>query len=214
MDIKRWILDNLPTNPTIIEAGTADGTDTLFFSHYFPNGRIYGFEPIPNHYNDTLNRLQGRNNVFIYNLALSEDNEPKEIHVSDRFGQDWGSSSLLKPKDHLTQHPEITFNKKITVQCTNLDIWLQDKFIDKIDLIWLDIQGYEPVVLGSSPITMSKSEYIYAEVSLIETYEGVQKYPEFKKFMEDNNYEVIHEELPWQDMGNVLFRNKKKIKNL
>jgi FkbM family methyltransferase len=212
MDIRKWILENLPNNPTILEAGTADGTDTLFFAHYFPNGMIYGFEPVPNHFNDTLNKISGRNNVIVYNLALSEDCEPKEIHVSDRFGQDWGSSSLLKPKEHLTQHPEITFNKTITVDCTNLDVWIKDKNINRINLIWLDIQGYEPVVLGSSPITMSMSEYIYAEVSLIDTYEGVQKYPEFKKFMEENGFEAIHEELPWQDMGNVLFKNKNIIK--
>ena len=75
--------------------------------------------------------------------------------------------------------------------------------------MWLDIQGSEPVVLAASPKTLTNTRYLYSEVSLIETYDGVMMYPEFKVFLEKNDFEMVFEDLPWKDMGNVLYRNKK-----
>lgn len=74
--------------------------------------------------------------------------------------------------------------------------------------MWLDIQGSEPNVLAASPKTMGITKYLYSEVSLIETYDGVIMYPDFKVFLENNNFEMVFEDLPWKDMGNVLYRNK------
>jgi hypothetical protein len=46
---------------------------------------------------------------------------------------------------------------------------------------------------------------IYTEVSLVETYEGVALYPELKAFLIEQGFVVKQEQLPWPDMGNVLF---------
>lgn len=208
MNIKQWIVDNLGNDAIVLEAGTADGNDTKFFSDYFVNGKIYGFEPIPNLYEQTSQKVRGRSNVEISNMALSDKTGNSKIYLSDRFGSDWGSSSLLKPKEHLDVHPEITFKEEINIETTNLDEWFKTKDIDVIHLMWLDMQGYEPVVLMSAPTTLSRTKYLFTEVSLIETYEGVMKYPEFKEFLLSNGFEVVAEELPWVDMGNVLFKNK------
>jgi FkbM family methyltransferase len=209
MNIKKWILDNLGNDAIVLEAGTADGNDTKFFSDYLINGKVYGFEPIPNLYEQTSQKIRDRYNVEISNLALSDRTGKSKIYISDRFGSNWGSSSLLKPKEHLDIHPELTFKEEIEIETTNLDEWFQKKDIEVIHLMWLDMQGYEPVVLMNSPIILSRTKYIYTEVSLIETYEGVMKYPEFKNFLSENNFEVVGEELVWIDMGNVLFKNKK-----
>jgi FkbM family methyltransferase len=208
MNIKDWILQNLNKNSIIVEAGTADGSDTLFFSQNFKEGKIYGFEPIPNLYYDTMNKVHKFSNVEVINAALSEKTGKCKIFVSDRFGSDWGSSSILKPKDHLDVHPEITFKNELEINTVNLDDWFLQKNEQIIDLMWLDMQGYEPVVLKSSPKALKKTRYLYTEVSLIETYENVMLYPEFKNFLIENDFEIIFEDLPWKDMGNVLLKNK------
>jgi FkbM family methyltransferase len=211
MNIHEWIIKNLNRNSIIVEAGTADGADTLFFSHYFNEGKVYGFEPIANLYYETLSKVNTFSNVELINAALSEKTGKEKIYVSDRFGKDWGSSSILKPKDHLDIHPEITFKNEIEINTINLDDWLNIKNHDNIDLLWLDMQGYEPVVLKSSPETLKRTKYLYTEVSLIETYENVILYPEFKQFLLNNGFVVIDEDLPWKDMGNVLFKNSNLI---
>ena len=73
--------------------------------------------------------------------------------------------------------------------------------------MWLDMQGLEPIVIKNYPNIVSKTKFIYSEVSLIETYENVVLYENFKSYMESINFKVVFEDLPWKDMGNVLFKN-------
>ena len=207
MDIRTWIINNLSNDGIIVEAGTSNGSDTLFFSDHFKNGKVYGFEPVESCYLETLSKVGGRINIEIANVALSDKKGTSTFYLSDQFGADSGSSSLLKPKDHLRVHPDITFEKQIEVSTINLDEWFESKNIDYIDLMWLDIQGAEPFVLKTSPVALSRTKYLYTEVSLMETYEGVIQYQDFKSFLQEAGFVVVTEDLPWVDMGNVLFRN-------
>lgn len=206
--IHKWIIENLPKNSTILEAGVCEGLDTNFFAKTFPDGKIYGFEPIPELFNQALSLNENYNNVYLNQIALGEKTETKSIFVSDRFGKTWGSSSLLKPKEHLNIHKEITFNSEIKVKIFNLDEWCEVNDIDHINLLWLDLQGIEPIVIKSSPEIILKTSYIYTEVSTIETYENVVIYDELKKYMNSIGFEVVFEEILWNDGGNVLFKNK------
>lgn len=206
MDIKNWILKNISKNCIILEAGVADGDDTLFFSKSFPDGKIYGFEPNDDLYTQAYNKTHDRKNVFLENAAIDFIDGYKELYVSDRYNESWGSSSLLKPKDHLWFHKAITFKSTQRVKTICLDNWTESKKINKIDIAWLDIQGYEPILLKNSPVTLSKIQFLYTEISLIDTYEGVVKYPEYKSWLLQNGFCVLFEDLQYKDMGNVLFQ--------
>jgi hypothetical protein len=105
--IREWMLANLPKAPIIVEAGVCDGIDTQFFSKSFPDGMIYGFEPIEELYNKARSLNRDSSNVVLTQAALGESTGSKTIYVSDRFGDKWGSSSFLKPKEHLSFHTEI-----------------------------------------------------------------------------------------------------------
>ena len=207
MDIQKWVIDNLPRNGTVIEAGTYEGSDTLFFSHYFNDGKVYGFEPVKSLYNQTMQKVGNRPNVQVFNMALSDTTGTSKIFVSDINGEVSASSSLMKPKDHLWYHPTITFKTEEDVNTINFDEWLSTRpEIGIIDLLWLDLQGSEPQVLRASPNIMNKTRYLLTEVSNIETYEGVEKYEDFKTYLSGIGFEVMSEEM-WPDMGNVLLKN-------
>jgi FkbM family methyltransferase len=210
MNIQHWILRSLVENCTILEAGVADGSDTLFFAENFPLGKIYGFEPLDNLYLQALAKTKNYKNVTLKKAALSYIDGYEELHISDRFNESWGSSSLLPPKDHLWFHKEITFKSTEKVKTLCLDDWIKSNNIDHIDLAWLDMQGYEPILLKNSPLAMSKIKFLYTEVSLIDTYDGVVKYPEYKNWLLDNGFKVIFEDLQYMDMGNVLFTKQEK----
>ena len=206
MDIHNWIKENLNSESIVIEAGACEGIDTLFFSNIVK--KIYSFEPIPNLYKKALDRVSNRSNVELYNLALSDKNGKSKMYVSDRFGEEWGSSSLLKPKEHLKIHSEITFKEEIEIETINLDYWYEKNNLPSIDMMWLDLQGYEPIVLKSSPNILKNTKYLYTEVALIETYENNIKFPDYKIFLEEFGFEIIHDGIYWQDGGNILLKNK------
>jgi FkbM family methyltransferase len=207
VDIHIFLLKNLKRDSTIIEAGAADGNDTVFFGRNFPNSKIYSLEPMSSLYNITFKKIQNFNNINLFNLAFSHTNGRMYLNLAENQNQPWGSSSLLKPKEHLKIHPGITFNSKESVETIKLDSFLSMNNIESVDLLWLDLQGVEPDVLMASN-QLQKVKYIYSEVSVLENYENQILYEDFKKFMIDNGYKVHFEDIRWEDGGNVLFKNR------
>lgn len=206
-EIYDWVLKNIPKDATIVEAGTYDGGDTKFFGHYFRKAKIYGFEPVEELYARSITNTSQYKNVFIEKKALGERNEKKSIYVSNVSGQTSASSSLRAPKQHLTFHENVKFSEKQEVEVVNLDSWCDENKISKLDFMWLDVQGSEYDIIKSSPKIISNTKYLYCEVSLMEMYEGTILYDKFKDNMKQMGFDVVFEELPWKDMGNVLFEN-------
>ena len=193
----------MPSNPTIVDAGAANGLDSVEMIKLWTEGTIHAFEPIPHIFEQLVENTQHANNVICYQTALSDVVGSSKMFVSSGTSQ--YSSSLLAPKEHLQEHPGVEFNKEITIQTTTLDCWAENNAIDRVDLLWLDLQGSEPDVLQASPKILSTVQAIYTEVSLKELYEGTPLYPEFRQWLEAQGFRVQREELAWEDAGNVLF---------
>lgn len=204
--IKNWLLENIPTNGTIIEAGTSDGTDTVEFVNIVKDGIVYAFEPIEELYNITNEKIKGYKNIKFLQAALSTEDSVQQMHVSRNNGQPWGSSSLLEPKEHLNVYHNITFNNKIDVKTLSFDKFIKDNNINKIDFLWLDLQGYEPTLLKGSPVVLSRTKYLCTEVALIETYKDTLIKPAFVSQLKNSGFEPIWESDEAFE-GNILLKN-------
>ena len=192
----------LPENPTIVEAGAHKGKDTIKLSKTWPKGFIHAFEPVPELYTQLLKATRKRQNVTCYPLALSDNSGKSRIFISGGISD--GSSSLLKPQEHITIFPDVTFDEFIDVETITLDEWAQKNSIRKIDLLWLDLQGMELNVLKSGTEVLKNVKVLYTEVSLVETYKNAPLYPEFRQWLEEKGFKAQREEITGL-MGNVLF---------
>lgn len=197
------IRSRLSDTPIIVEAGAHDGSDTARLSGFFPRGQIHAFEPVPQLYIALTNQTRQLPNVIPYELALRSTSGSATLHLSE--GRSDGSSSLLKPKRHLDVHPDVTFERTLQVNCLSLDDWANSNNIKRVDFAWLDLQGMEYDVLRASSKVFPTIQAIYSEVSLLEMYEGCPLYPEYRSWLESVGFQVVMEDLPWSDMGNVLF---------
>jgi len=197
----------LPKNPVIIDCGAHMGTDSIELHKIFPGAYIHSFEPVPVIFDKLCQKTKPYKNIFTYNLALSNKDESTKMFVSSS-GSD-GSSSLLAPKTHLQDHPAVLFNEVIEINTKKLDTWAEEHNIDRVDFLWLDMQGFEYQMLFASHKILPTVKVIHTEVSLKETYEGVLIYPLFKKWLEEHGFIVIKEMIPeGTDMGNVVFVRK------
>jgi 2-O-methyltransferase len=203
---KKYIAEFLPENPIIVEAGAHTGVDTLEMSKLWPQGHIYAFEPIPLIFKSLRENTLKLRNVTCCPIALSDSTGTAKIFVSG--GDSDGSSSLLAPKEHLIKHPKVTFADETEVDTETLDHWALERNIDRVDFLWLDMQGYELNMLKAAPIMLESVCVIHAEVFLNHSYEGVPLYTEVRQWIESKGFEVRYEALPWEDAGNVLFVRK------
>jgi FkbM family methyltransferase len=191
------LLNNIE-NPTILEIGCNDGQDTIEFIDTFSELKIYCFEPDQRAYDQFVNKVCS-DKCNIYNIALSNvdgeidfhmsDSNQKDLYTPRSVGDNWNKSgSIKKPKKHKEVHPWCKFDKVVKVKTLKLDTWISDKNIDKIDFVWMDVQGAEEEVInGGLEAFNNKVKYLYTEYSQIELYEGNSSIEKITSLLSDFN---------------------------
>jgi len=200
----------LPNNPTIVEAGAFDGRDTKKFLSYWPNGTIHAFEPVPTIFKKLVLNTINCPQVKCYPIALSNINGTASFFVAEKTttpGTPTQAGSLLTPKERLNHSP-IHFPYTIQVPTITLDTWAYEQQITHIDMLWLDMQGYELSVMQASPHLFATVKIIHTEVSFIESYANQPQYPEVRTWLEGQGFTLLGTDFtqpPAWFFGNALF---------
>ncbi|MCW3090874.1 MAG: noeI 2 [Ferruginibacter sp.] len=199
----------LRRNPVVIDCGAHDGSDSVSLAKQFRYGTVHAFEPVPGLYNRLQQNARTISNIRCYPIALADQNGILDFYMSE--GGSDASSSLLEPKEHLHDHPDTFFSKTMSVQAKTLDTWAEENNIPKVDLLWLDMQGFEFNMLQASKKIIDTVSVIHTEVSLEETYKDVALFNEYRAFLESKGFVLQIEAIPqgW-NMGNALFVRKKQ----
>jgi FkbM family methyltransferase len=165
-------------DPTILEIGCNDGSDTLKFLQAMPKAKLFCFEPDPRaiaRFKTTLGpKLPA---VQLFEIALSERTGQIDFHMSDGMTAEYPqgydrSGSIRRPAEHLERHPWVTFERTIKVNTCRLDDWADENNVSHVDFIWMDVQGAEGDVIIGAPHTLQATRFLYTEYNDRELYEG------------------------------------------
>ena len=200
------ILEVIPRNPVILEAGGHDGINTIDLAK-IPGAFVHTFEPVPNVYQRLTNRVKDLKNVSTYNLALGSRPSIQNMYVSS--GRNDASSSLSKPKDISVFNPDVEFKETIEVRVETLDNWASNNSIAKLDFMWLDMQGHELEALKGGQSILNSVSAIYTEVNLLSVYEGIPLYHEVWEWIREFGFKINRIDFTWSDQGEVLFVREK-----
>ena len=95
------------------------------------------------------------------------------------------SSSLLKPKHHLTQYPEIVFDGSLEVPVTTLSEYFKTDDIRGYNLLIMDVQGFELCVLKGGMAILHSLDAIYTEINRAELYERCAQVEQIDSFLSE-----------------------------
>jgi len=202
----------LPPNPIVVEAGAYDGSESQIMACIWPNGHIHSFEPIEKLYENVVENTKGIPNITTYKLALGEESGKRSIYLAlfpDDPSKICMSSSLYPPKDHLLYYGPI-FNGVETIDMITLDAWAEENKIERVDLLWFDLQGYELSAFKGASKILSKVSVIMTELEFSELYTGQPLYREVKAWLENQGFVLIGGDFgfpkdPNQHFGDGLF---------
>lgn len=124
----------LPTSPIILDVGANIGFTSAIFSVIDPNALIYSLEPGRKNY-EFLTRNIAQNdltNIKTFNVAAGN----RDTTMSFKENSAWGYlDETVKPD-----------NDQDSVRVVTLDTFALEQNLQKIDLIKIDVEGYEQYV--------------------------------------------------------------------
>jgi FkbM family methyltransferase len=131
----------------ILDIGTNIGSTLLQFAYKIgPNGRVFGFEPDTENYANCMHNIGLNNfkNVSVDNIGLGSASGEFLLSIdceSNRGG------------NRIVANPSVNAKK---IKVDTLDHWVEINNITKLDLIKIDVEGYEMNVLEGGLATISK----------------------------------------------------------
>ena len=163
------------------------------------------FEPLSCNFNILQEKVKNVNaNIQGHQVALGSKKGTATMYLSSNSAQ---SSSILKPKQHLELHPDVTFNGTEEVEVDLLDNYS----VGECNFINIDVQGYELEVFRGGKKTLEQIDYIYCEVNRGEVYEGNAFIEEIDEYLSTYGFERVETKWPesYYTWGDALYIKKK-----
>ena len=192
-----------------IHIGAHEGQEYPLYKHFNINNLLF-YEALPDNFEKLQKTVAGDTSIDIRNIALGNMSGTVEMYLEDRGL----SSSILEPKHHLSQYPQITFEEKATVNITRLDDEQFDR--SKYNFMNIDVQGYELEVFKGATETLKHIDLIITEINKEEMYEGCALVEDVDEFLSTYKFKRIA--TYWQQDGETwgdgLYLKHKKGQNI
>ena len=173
--LKVYLIKNIEfkDDDVVIDIGANNGDFYLCFDKKI---KYYAYEPSPIVFSNLEHNI---NNQNLYNLGVSNSESNKiEFYLNDEFGD----SSIL---------PINNYTKKISIETTTLDKEI-DKIQQKIKLIKLEAEGFEPEILQGLKKHLNSVEYITIDCGFERGIKQESTIAECSNYLIKNNFEMIN----------------------
>lgn len=162
--------------------------------------KVVCFEPLLSNFEQLKRSFAHVPGVTLFRCALGDKEGTVEMHVPSNFTM---SSSILKPKLHLIDHPGAVFNSIESVEIKKLSSFKED--IKDCNFLNVDVQGYEYEVLVGAENLLNQFEYIYCEVNRDETYEKNHEVEDLDEYLKDFSFKRIETWWAARTWGDALY---------
>lgn len=207
-DIKRFSHKN-PVE-VIFDVGANIGQTSLFLNRHFPQADIFAFEPIQQTYEILKFNSIKTDKIKPFHYALGAKKSQKTIRIRDNSEL----NTLVDSSNRAIAESEIIE----TVKITTLDDFGRSNQISQIDILKMDVQGYELEVLFGGEYYLSNNliNFVYSEVDFDKSNKECQNFEDIYIYLEKFNFAFsgFYECFRWGDnkrffkFCNALFVNR------
>lgn len=199
---------NLSMPRTLVQVGASGGQELEEFINAGITNAVL-IEPLDMPFSVLKHRVQNIPSYIPFQALITSSNGKKfEFNIASNGGQ---SSSILKPEEHLVKFPHVSFPDKIELYGYRLDSiikYMRNESIlnfDKIDMLYIDVQGAELFVLKGAGELLEDIKYIWTEVCPGNAYKDGARYQEIIGFLDLYQFQLVYFECPPGLMGDALF---------
>jgi len=168
----------------ILDIGTNIGSTLLHFAQLTgDSGFVYGFEPDPLNFKECLKNisLNDLKNIKVSNIGLGDENNEYDLY-EDSDGNRGGNRISF---DRNNSKP------KSRIKVERLDHWSEKNQVQDIDLIKIDIEGFEfKALMGGEGIIRKKMPILFIELDDNNLKEVGDSAKSLVKLLEDWGYSI------------------------
>ena len=208
----------------VLDIGACEGEDSIRYRRMFPMAMVYSFEPLPSNLSrieDNLLHFGVDDLIEVLPFALSDTEGSAMFYVSSgvppqkRNDENWNygnkSSSLLEPTIGLKEnYAWLDFQETIEVKTKRLDAFCQEKNLQQIDFIHMDVQGAELKVLEGAGTSLKLVKAIWTEVENVELYKSQPLKRDVESFLRSHGFIKLTEAVS-DVSGDQFYINQKMI---
>lgn len=183
----------------ILDVGAWEGQDSAAYARLFRRAAIHAFEPNP----ATLQILQARpiERTTVHAVALGSADERRELMLRG------GLSSLLPlTADGLAHYGRKDVeHRSVTVR--RLDDVVREIGIDSVDLLKIDVQGYELEVLAGASTTLQQTRVVQVECNFVPHYEQSSTFSDIDLYLRQYGFRLhnLYDLFRDQKTGRLIF---------
>ncbi|MCP1384365.1 FkbM family methyltransferase [Runella salmonicolor] len=171
---------------SVIDVGANIGQFTGAICRFFPNTKVFSFEPLPECYDQLVLNVKDNKNITPFNIALSDFNGNLKFNKNNLT---YASSALDITDYQKDKIPQTGTFSTITVACAKLDEL--DLPILRPTLLKLDVQGLEKKVLDGANKFIKNVDYILIETSFVPMYKDEPLFDEMHQYLTFMNFEIV-----------------------
>lgn len=181
----------LPNAEIIFDVGAYDGRTVECYRRYYSKSKIYSFEPFSKSF-EKLNEYKKRTEdeqLEVYPYAITDKDGPVSF-----FSNKLAATNSVLPfgEEANTYNSQMKLREEITVSGMTLDTFCNEKQIDRIDILKMDIQGGELLALEGAKHLLEKKviQLLYLEVEFQEFYQGQPLFHHLVEYLEKYGYQM------------------------
>ena len=173
---------------TLIDVGANQGQFALAWRKFYPESRIFSFEPVPETFYKLKANTQAFPKISTLNMALGSKPGKLSIYKNDHSH----ASSFLKVSQFQREHIPATIHEKPEeVSVSTLDAMSEELGNLGCSVLKLDVQGFEKEVLIGAANVLKKIDFLIIEMSFRPMYEGELLFEKMDAFLKECGFRIV-----------------------
>jgi FkbM family methyltransferase len=178
--------------PVVFDVGARFGVMMDIYRDRFPGAHIHCFEPFPESFDVLQRNVNGARRTSCYQIALADKNGTALLNSNPESG----TNSLLTTDKRAASFWGEGMHRtmaQVEVPTTTIDDFCHKMGITQIDILKIDVQGFEYSVLAGAKNMLSRQKIslIYTELITCPTYTGQHKMHEYLSFLDSFDYQPL-----------------------
>jgi len=187
------------SEPVIFDVGASKGQSITRYKKLFQNPIIHSFEPNIDEVNILKQNYIHDKNLYLNNVAVGDKKGNLEFNINSisahsSFNNLIPNTTWIKERSNSLKIDSKKYtNKKVKAEIITLDDYVNEKNITNIDILKMDIQGFEDkALLGAQKLLReNRIKLIQLKIIFSEIYENPLNIYDVEKILIPNNYKLF-----------------------